>query len=199
MTEYSGWYTFAPTDVEPTVGLVYAPGARIDVRATAAILRPIAEAGYLVVSLKEPLGIALTHPNQFAQAMAAYPDVDTWAVGGHSLGGVAAAGFAASHQDDVSGLLLHGSYPQGDLSGTDLVVTSVSGSNDGLTTPDDIEASRAKLPASTTFVEVPGAVHSDFADYGPQPGDGVPTTSRADAQAQIVAASIALLDSLAAP
>ncbi|RMI09206.1 alpha/beta hydrolase [Cellulomonas triticagri] len=193
VVETGGWYAFVPRGVEPTTGLVYSPGARVDVRATAVVLRPLAEAGHVVVALKEPLGIALTSPEQPAAAMAAYDGVTSWTMGGHSLGGVAAASFAAAHDDEVAGLLLHASYPLGDMSDADLRVTSVSGSADGLTTPDKIEASRADLPAGTTFVEVEGAVHAFFADYGPQPGDGTPTVSRADAQQQIVAASLAAL------
>jgi hypothetical protein len=40
-------------------------------------------------------------------------------------------------------------------------------------------------------------VHAFFGDYGDQPGDGTPTISRADAQAQIQQATIELLASLA--
>ncbi|GIG36460.1 alpha/beta hydrolase [Cellulomonas pakistanensis] len=196
--ESAGWYAFVPRGAEPTTGLVYSPGARVDVRATATVLRPLAEAGYLVVALKEPLGIALTSPDQSASAMAEFDGIERWAVGGHSLGGVAASSFAASHADEVDGLLLHASYPLGDLSGADLVVASVSGSADGLTTPEDVDASRPKLPAGTAFTEVDGAVHAFFADYGPQPGDGTPTTTRESAQREIVAASVALLDDVAA-
>ncbi|MFF3063499.1 alpha/beta hydrolase [Oerskovia sp. NPDC057915] len=194
----AGWIAFVPRGGEASTGLVYSPGARVDVRATAAVLRPLAEAGYLVVALKEPLGIAFTSPNQSASAMAAFDEVGTWAVGGHSLGGVVAASFAAAHDDEVDGLLLHASYPSADMSAADVEVTSVWGSRDGLTTPDKIEASRADLPATARFVEIPGAVHAFFADYGAQPGDGRPTTSRADAQAQIVEAGIGALDRLAA-
>ncbi|WP_454051039.1 alpha/beta hydrolase [Cellulomonas sp. Marseille-Q8402] len=195
--ETSGWYAFVPRGAEPATGLVYSPGARVDVRATAAVLRPLAEAGYLVVALKEPLGIALTSPDQSASAIAAFDGVRAWVVGGHSLGGVAASSFAAAHDDVVDGLLLHASYPLGDLADAGVRVTSVWASRDGLTTADDVEASRADLPAGTTFVEVPGAVHAYFADYGPQPGDGTPGVSRADAQAQIVDASLAALAAVA--
>jgi hypothetical protein len=191
--EAAGWYAFVPRDADATTGLVYSPGARVDVRATAAVLRPLAEAGYLVVVLKEPLGIALTSPDQSAGAIAAFDGVESWVVGGHSLGGVAASSFAAAHDDVVDGLLLHASYPLGDMADAGLRVTSVWGSRDGLTTAEDVEASRAELPAGTTFVEVPGAVHAFFADYGPQPGDGTPGVPRAAAQAQIVAASLAAM------
>ena len=45
---------------------------------------------------------------------------------------------------------------------------------------------------------VEGAVHSFFGDYGEQPGDGTPTISRDDAQRQIVAATVTLLERISA-
>ena len=86
----------------------------------------------------------------------------------------------------VRGVFLWASYPANDLSDAAVSAVSIFGEHDGLTTPADIEASRARLPASTTFVRVPGAVHAFFADYGPQFGDGTPTTDRATAQRLIV-------------
>jgi hypothetical protein len=40
---------------------------------------------------------------------------------------------------------------------------------------------------------VDGAVHGHFGDYGIQPGDGEPGISRAEAQEQIVQATLAFL------
>lgn len=193
VTETADWYAFTPAEAA-TTGLVYSPGARVDARATAAVLRPLAESGYLVIVLKEPLGIALTDLDQASGAIAAYDDIEHWAVGGHSLGGVSAAMYADRHPDQVDGLLLHASYPMDDMSDADLAVTSVSGSEDGLSTPAKIADSRADLPGDTMFVEVEGAVHAFFADYGAQPGDGTPTVSRAEAQRQIIAAEEELMD-----
>jgi len=48
-------------------------------------------------------------------------------------------------------------------------------------------------------VPVEGAVHAFFGDYGEQPGDGMPTVPRADAQQQIVDASVELLSELDTP
>ena len=73
----------------------------------------------------------------------------------------------------------------------------VSGELDGLSTPADILESRAQLPPGTEFTEVPGAVHAFFGDYGPQAGDGTPTTSRPEAQRRIVEATQAFVDGLA--
>jgi hypothetical protein len=72
---------------------------------------------------------------------------------------------------------------------TDLTVASISGTADPLTSPADIESSRAELPATTVFTAVQGGIHGYFGDYGAQPGDGTPGVDRGSAQAQIVAAS----------
>ena len=182
---------------QPSVGLVFSPGARVDARAYAALLRPAAEAGYLVVILKEPFGLAITQIGQSAGPIADHPEIERWAVGGHSLGGVSAAWFAADHLDVVNGLLLWASFPNDDMSGdTSLQVESIYGSNDLLATPADIERSKSKLPPDTTFTEIEGGVHAFFGDYGEQPGDGVPAISREQASEEISAATVAFLGRL---
>ncbi|MBT2249073.1 alpha/beta hydrolase [Arthrobacter sp. BHU FT2] len=180
----------------PTKGLVFYPGARVDARAYQDILAPAVGAGYRVVILKEPLGLSLLDPDQARGAITENPDITTWAVGGHSLGGVAASSFAQDN-DDVSGLVLYASYPLDSLRDrAGLSVLSVSGTRDGLSTPAKIDASTALVPADTEFTAVQGGVHAYFGDYGPQPGDGEPGISREDAQEQIAAATVTFLGRL---
>ncbi|WP_299034023.1 alpha/beta hydrolase [uncultured Pseudokineococcus sp.] len=182
-------------------GLVLQPGARVEARAYAAVLRPLAEDGHLVVVPKQPLGIAFLALGALDRAKDAHPDVARWVVGGHSLGGTVAALEADGDGPDEDGraptvgLLLWGSYPAGDVSASlDAAVLSVSASQDGLTTPADVRASADDLPAETSFVVVEGAVHAFFGDYGSQPGDGVPTVDRSTARAEISRASAEFLD-----
>jgi pimeloyl-ACP methyl ester carboxylesterase len=184
---------------KPTVGLVFSPAARVDPRAYANLLRPLAAAGYLVVVLKEPFGFAIFHTNHAERVLQVHPEIASWAVGGHALGGAAASSFADSHGPQVKALLLYSSYPTTKVTRTDLKVMSISGSADGLTTPADIAASKPNLPARSQFVVIKGAVHSFFGDYGEQPGDGRPTVTRQAAQAQIVRNSQQLLASLVPP
>lgn len=187
--------TLAP-DGTASAGLVFYPGARVDARAYQDILGPVANAGYLVVILKVPLGISLLHPGQARGAMDRHPEITSWAVGGHSLGGVSASAFAESNPD-VAGLLLFASYPAGSLADSgDLSVLSISGSNDGLTTPDKVAASKPLLPPTTIYATVEGGVHAFFGDYGEQPGDGEPGTSREQAQQQIATESVRCMDRL---
>ncbi len=97
----------------------------------------------------------------------------------------------------MAGLLLYASYPASDMSTTFTSdAMSISGSEDGLATPADIEESRALLPPESAFIEIDGAVHAFFGDYGPQPGDGTPTITQDDARAQIGRNSVEFVDSL---
>lgn len=194
-TEDATSITLAP-EGKASTGLIFYPGARVDARAYQDILGPLANAGHLVVILKVPLGISLLDSSQARGIMAAHPEITSWAVGGHSLGGVSASSFAKSNAD-VSGLLLFASYPVDSMAGsTGLSVLSISGSNDGLSNPDKIAASKPLLPPATRFVTVEGGVHAFFGDYGEQPGDGTPGISRDEARRQITAESLQFLDQL---
>ena len=199
------WYELSPVKqdktgktVKPTTGLIFVPGARVDARAYAHVLRPLADAGYLVAVLKEPFGFSVVQPDHAQTVIDLHPEIAHWAVGGHSLGGVTAASFADSNEQ-INGLVLFGSYPADRIVRTDLKVLSISGSTDGLTTPADIEASKAKLPPETTFVVIDGAAHSTFGDYGAQPGDGLAAGDRAAQQTEIGKATRAFLVSLTPP
>ena len=184
-----------PTGATSPVGVVFYPGAKVDARAYAAILRPIAEAGHLVVIVKLPYGIAFASPNAAGRVIRSERGVRRWVVAGHSLGGTVAARYAGGGHARVAGLLLWASYPASSIRDrTGLAVTSVSATNDGLATPDDIAASHSDLPPDTRFVAIEGAVHADFGDYGAQSGDGTATIPHAEAQRRIVAASLAMLD-----
>lgn len=186
---------FTPTAITPQTGLILYPGARVDYRAYAPLAREIADAGFLVVIAKMPLNFAIFGVNQASEIMAAFPEIATWAIGGHSLGGAMAAQFAGDHLSMVKGLVLWAAYPAGnnDLSDSGLAVVSIYASNDGLATLADISASEQNLPFDTTYIEITGGNHAGFGWYGPQNGDGSASISKTEQQNQIVDATVALL------
>lgn len=205
LSDRLGWYELVPVkvdsageEIKPTTGIVFVPGARVDSRAYAHMLRPLAEAGYLVAVLKEPFGFAILDPNHGKKVLDLHPEISHWVVGGHSLGGAVAASLA-DDDDQVEGLVLYASYPADPIIRNDLKVASISGTADGFATPADIEASRAKLPPDAYLVVINGAVHSSFGDYGDQPGDGTPTIDRSAAQMEINKATLAVLAAVAPP
>ncbi len=193
--EYPTQIVMTPRGSVSATSVFFQPGARVDARAYAAVLRPLAVAGQRVVISKQPFGIAFFNTTAFSSVQAAYPDVTDWTVGGHSLGGTVACIDADAHDSDaahpVRGLLLYASYPATDMS-TSLTasVLSISGSDDGLATPAKVDAAKPLLPRDTEYRVIEGAVHAYFGDYGPQPGDGTPTISHDDARDQISSLSV---------
>ena len=196
--ETEPWLIFRPADGQPERGLVLYPGARVDPRAYAPAAHALAEEGYLVVIVPMPLNLAIFAPDRAAEVIAAFPELGQWAVGGHSLGGAMAARFAYENRDAVRGLVLWAAYPAStdDLSGDSMAVASIYGTRDGLTTKEEIAASRSLLPPDTSWVAIEGGNHAQFGWYGPQAGDGSATISREEQQRQIVAATRALLSRL---
>jgi pimeloyl-ACP methyl ester carboxylesterase len=83
--------------------------------------------------------------------------------------------------------VLFGSYcATTDLSGrTDLPVLSLGGSEDGLSTPDDIERYRDRLPPDAAVVQIEGSNHAQFGAYGDQAGDGTATLTDEEARVEI--------------
>jgi pimeloyl-ACP methyl ester carboxylesterase len=179
----------------PAAGLVFYPGGKVDPRSYAPAARALALKGFLVVIPPMPLNLAVLAPDRALDVIAANPEVQAWAVGGHSLGGAMAAHFVAGQPEAVDGLALWGAYAgEGDdVSGWAGRVTSISATNDGLSTPAEIDAGKTRLPSSAHSVVVAGGNHAQFGWYGPQEGDGQATISRADQQTQAVSATAELL------
>ncbi|RTG93368.1 alpha/beta hydrolase [Thermus scotoductus] len=162
----------APYGVElfpqsPKALLAFYPGARVEPLAYAPVLAPVAEAGYLVVLLKVPSGIALLGKERALEAHRAHSGLP-WVGGGHSLGGVAAAELAAS---EGLPLILFASYPEKDLSQENLPVLALFGTEDGLLPPEKAREKARLLPKNARVVFVEGLNHAGFGAYGPQKGD----------------------------
>ncbi|WP_291045323.1 alpha/beta hydrolase [Herbiconiux sp.] len=174
-----------PADPDGT-GLVFLAGAKVDPLAYADKLSGVAASGTTIVVVRPVLNFAIAEFRTLEAFTSLAPDVEEWFVGGHSLGGVKACQYAADPA--VTGLVLFASYCAGDESGLGKPVLSLSGENDGLSTPAKIEASRDALPSDTIFVQLPGATHAQFGDYGLQPGDGAATTTDAAVRSEITAA-----------
>jgi pimeloyl-ACP methyl ester carboxylesterase len=178
------------------VGLVIYPGGRVDPRSYAPLARTIAEAGYLVVIPPMPLDLAVLAPDRASDVMAAYPEIEQWVLGGHSLGGAMAAKYAHDNPSLVSGLVLWAAYPadSDSLKGLAIPVLSIYGTEDmGL---DGIEAGRDLLPDETQWVVMEGGNHAQFGWYGDQRGDGEATISRIEQQERIADETLAFLEGL---
>ena len=162
---------------EPTAGLIFYPGGKVEHTAYAPLLHACAENGILCALVRMPGNLAVLDANAADGLQEAYPEIITWYIAGHSLGGAMAATYAAAHPEDFDGLILLAAYSTKDLTGTALRVLSVYGSADSVMNRESYEKNRSNLPADTTEVVLDGGCHAQFGSYGPQDGDGVPTIS----------------------
>jgi dienelactone hydrolase len=192
------WLVFRPKGVNPDTGLIFYQGSRVATRSYAPAAHAIAAQGYLVVIPQLPMNQAVFAPDTASEVIDRYPTVTHWAIGGHSLGGAMAARYTFEHQDTIQGLVLWAAYPASsdDLSLSAIHVASISGTLDGLATPEKIAASRPILPSTTQWVVIDGGNHAQFGWYGDQPGDNPATISREAQQTQTIEATVALLESL---
>lgn len=188
--------SFAPENTTATTGLIIYPGAKVEPEAYAPLANKIAQAGYEVIITPMPLNFAIFDSNAADEVISKFPNIKNWVISGHSLGGVMAAKYA-SENSNIKGVIFYASYPQGDeLKDSNIEVTSIYGSLDGVANLEKIVGSKDLLPASTTFVEIIGGNHAQFGSYGEQSGDN-PAEISVDEQIEKAAnASIELLDKI---
>jgi hypothetical protein len=188
---------FQPLGDNTITGLIFYPGGRVDYRAYAPMAETLAKNGFLVIIPKMPFNLAVFGYNQAEKYIQDYPTVENWVIGGHSLGGSMAAHYVFENQQADYGLLLMASYPaqSDDLQEYTGTVYSTYATLDGLATVEDIQNSRSLLPVSTTFIEIVGGNHAQFAWYGKQPGDNQAEISREEQQDQMIKAITTMLNS----
>lgn len=182
---------FLPTQPRGATGLVFVCGAGVSAKAYAPLLRPLAEAGYVVVIVRLPYRIAPLESHKQAavervfRTMAEHPQISQWVLAGHSLGGALACRAAALNAEAFTALVLIGTtHPkEQDLSALPLPVTKVFASQDGVAPRDRTLANKRFLPATTKWVEIKGGNHSQFGHYGHQLLDGRAAISRESQQA----------------
>jgi dienelactone hydrolase len=188
------WIVFSPLNSLPEIGVILYPGGHVDPLAYAPLAREIAEEGYLVIIPRMPLNLAVFDINVADEIIQADPNINTWVIGGHSLGGAMAAEYVAANPSAVDGLFMWASFSAESTNLSDfldLKVLSIYGTEDGGV--EDIRVSRERLPENTLWIEMEGANHAQFGWYGEQSGDGEATISREEQQEIILESTLAFL------
>ena len=85
------------------------------------------------------------------------------------------------------------------LSDQEIAVASIYGTLDGVALPETVLAARPLLPLETVWVPIEGGNHAQFGWYGFQEGDNQAVISRQEQQAQVVEATLALLQQILQP
>jgi len=191
-----GRLTYAPSNGQLTTGLILYPGGKVPPAAYAPQAQAIAAHGHLVAIVRVPFNLAVFDIDAAQRVIVEHPEIRTWAVGGHSLGGSMAAQFLASHPQGVKGLVLWASYSAADISSTGVPVASIYGTLDAgvtsYTSPDNL----AKLGAGATLTPIEGGNHEQMGWYTGQPNDPPAAITREAQQEAVAAATLELLQRL---
>ncbi|MGA0097637.1 MAG: alpha/beta hydrolase [Bacilli bacterium] len=174
-----GYYAFENANTD--IGFIYYPGGLVDPLAYASFAQSLAESLTINVYVVQPfLNLAITSIEAATPIMETHAEIETWMLGGHSLGGSSAAFYAIDHLTDIAGLIFLASYTtaNADFSQTTLPILSITGSEDKVLNLETYEVAKAFLPNQTIYFDIPGGNHSQFGDYGFQRGDGEATISQ---------------------
>ncbi len=163
-------------DKNKNKGLIFYPGGKVEETAYSPILNRLSGEGITCVLIKMPFHLAVFDVNAADGIMEQFPEITSWYMGGHSLGGAMASSYAVKHSEDVAGLILLAAYP---VSKSYLPAVIIYGSEDKV-------LNRDKLKGLTGLIEIQGGNHAQFGNYGIQKGDGTPSISSEEQQIETV-------------
>lgn len=165
------------SNVDNGIGIVFYPGGKVEYTAYIPLLEPLAKIGYTCFIPKMPGNLAVFGINKADDVIKNNPNINTWYIAGHSLGGAMASSYVSKNVSKMNGIILLGAYPSSDLSTTNLKMLSIVGSNDKVINTEKYEAARMNAPDIAYYKVINGGNHAGFGDYGEQQGDGVSTIS----------------------
>ena len=158
-------------------GLIFYPGGKVEYTSYAPLMHALAEKGILCLLPEMTCNLAVLEINAADGLTDYFPEIENWYIGGHSLGGSMAASYLEKNAADFDGLLLCAAYSTSDLSGLDINVLSIYGSEDTVLNAEKYETYKPNLPADFTEYIIEGGCHAYFGSYGAQEGDGMPLIS----------------------
>ena len=166
---------FKPSE-SGSVGFIFYPGGKVEYTAYAPLMAACAERGITCILVKMPFNLAVFGMNLADQCRDLYPDITTWYVGGHSLGGAIASYHIEKRANKYNGLILLAAYSTKDLSSYNLDILSIYGSEDNVMNRKNHDSSLSNLGVYSEYI-IQGGNHGNFGDYGFQRGDGHPSNN----------------------
>ncbi|NTW96268.1 MAG: hypothetical protein HGB31_06625 [Erysipelotrichaceae bacterium] len=147
-----------------TVGIIFYPGGKVEDKAYSKLCLELSEQGISVFLVKMPFNLAVFDIDAANRVRKANPQITSWFMAGHSLGGAMAYSHYSSHPEEYEGIILLAAYP---LDHKDLPYLILKGSNDTV-----LDASKLE---GFDYVSIQGGNHAQFGNYGLQKGDGTAT------------------------
>lgn len=153
---------YIEADQSSEEAFIFYPGAKVEYTAYLPLLKEIAEkVGINVILVKMPFNMAIFDWDRADDIIEMYPDINTWYIGGHSMGGAMASNYASKNPGKIEGLILMGAYIYGDYPPSNTL--TIYGSLN--------QSVEDKIDYTENIVEIEGGNHAQFGNYGKQKGD----------------------------
>lgn len=157
---------------EAKAGLIFYPGGKVEADAYIPLMMACAQQDIFCVIAEMPFYLAVFDKDAAGNIINEYPEIETWYIAGHSLGGSMAASYAAENTDGLEGIILLGAYSTADLSDSKLKVLSIYGSEDEVMNKKNYDKYKNNLPKDFSEFVIKGGNHAFYGVYGTQRGDG---------------------------
>jgi dienelactone hydrolase len=171
---YTVFYPNKNSDIK--IGLIFYPGGKVEDKAYAPLLMSLLQKGVTCVLVKMPFNLAVFDINAADKIYGSFPEIKSWYIGGHSLGGAMASSYAEKNAVKLKGLVLLAAYP---VNAMPIPTLTIYGSNDGV-------LNRSKLQNTGKTLMIEGGNHAYFGNYGEQKGDGKALISREKQQEEAI-------------
>ena len=125
-----------------------------------------AKRGIMSILVKMPLNKAIFNINAAIKIKKYFPEIKSWYIGGHSLGGMSASIHAYRYPNEYKGLIILASYSPKDLTQTNLKVLSIYGTKDMIMNKISYKKYKKNLPNNFTEFIIKDGIHRYFGMYG---------------------------------
>ena len=179
-----GGVEIMPKNSNAYTGIIFYVGAQIRPDAYIPLLSRLSERGFSCFIPNLSFNMAALEPKAAETVISMHPEIKSWYLAGHSMGGLTASGFAADYPEKVCGLIMLAAYTNRDLSDSELSVLSIFGDTDGVMNKALYDERKDWYPDDFEEYIIEGANHAQYGDYGEQPRDNEALISAESQQKQ---------------
>ncbi len=157
--------------------IIFYPGAKVDSASYLPLFSGVVEqCGVTVFLVDMPLNHAIFNIDAADEIISNNPEITSWYMAGHSLGGAMASDYASDNVKSIDGLIVMGAAVYGDYP-TDQSLTIYGTFNSEIANAIDY---------TDNIVIIEGGNHAQFGNYGKQPGDPDATITAEQQQQQTI-------------
>ena len=168
------------------VGFIIFSGAKADERSYAYMAKLLYDKGYNVFIPKVLFHMSVTGIRQGLDIIEGNPEVKSWILIGHSLGGVPVSRIASREPEGLEGVAFLASYLLTDLSEIAISAIRINAENDQIMNKERLDAHVDYLPKHSVSSVLMGANHKGFGAYDSVSRDGVATMTWKEQQEETV-------------